>query len=69
MHRLLTAYRADPTAALAEKIYQYSIKHPFAACLLLPDDTAVLTEAIKHSGRAEAQAYAAERYVYSGGSR
>ena len=50
MQKLLNAYRADRTPANAAKLRAYAGKHPMAACMLSPDDTALLNAATKLEG-------------------
>ena len=49
MFKLLTAYRANPTLANAQKIQLYVRKHPMACVLLTPEDAAFLSNVIHHA--------------------
>ena len=47
MLKLLNAYRAKPTLETAKKILAYGRKHPFANVLLTPEDSDLLTCALR----------------------
>lgn len=46
MQKLINTYRVKPSLALAQKIRDYDLKHPFASCILTRDDGRVMNEAI-----------------------
>ena len=46
MNKLLDAFKADQSDANRTRLIKYMIKHPFAVCMLMPDDQAFLA---KHS--------------------
>jgi hypothetical protein len=45
MSKLLAAYLANPSAKNAQKLVAYDRKHPMAACMLNPLETALLAQA------------------------
>ena len=55
MGKLLAAYRANPTATRLVGIVAHSRKHPFAECLLCPDDLALLNAIKAHWAEATAK--------------
>lgn len=51
MEKLLAAYAAAPTDANARKVANHNRRHPFAAVMLVPSDSATLAKAIDHAKR------------------
>lgn len=51
MEKLLAAYTAAPTDANARKVANHNRRHPFAAVMLVPTDSATLTAALDHAKR------------------
>ena len=53
MHKLLTAYKANPTLANAKRVFLYDYKHAFASILLSFDDQALLQQVIARHNKGE----------------
>jgi len=51
MEKLLAAYTAAPTDANARKVANHNRRHPFAAVMLVPADSATLAAALDHAKR------------------
>jgi len=47
MHKLIDAYKADPTIKNALRLKRHADVHPMAACMLGVEDTVLLRKAIK----------------------
>ncbi|MCW2275117.1 hypothetical protein GJ654_10310 [Rhodoblastus acidophilus] len=47
MTKLLNKYRVSRSYDDARRLANYDAKHPFAACILSPEDAALLAEANK----------------------
>ena len=48
MHKLLAAYKANPTEKNAQRLLAYADKHPFASILLMPEDQALIARLMCH---------------------
>lgn len=49
MFKLLTRYLDKPTLANAQKIRAYDWSHPMASCMLTPEESAHVANAIHHA--------------------
>jgi hypothetical protein len=49
MSKLLATYKSAPTLQNAKRVRAYDAKHMMAACLLSPEETNLLAEAIRQA--------------------
>jgi hypothetical protein len=53
MHKLIDAYKANPTPKNALRLKRHADLHPMAACLLGVEDSVILRDAIKAANDTE----------------
>ena len=53
MHKLIDAYKANPTPKNALRLKRHADLHPMSACLLGVEDSVILREAIKAASDTE----------------